>query len=501
MNRFSKKYFYYHLFVNLIAPFIVFLSAFEAMPTDEEENILFDDRIALIFLIIGIGVYLLSVLYSYLYYRTSGYEIKEDGITCTRGVLFKKKSFLEYRKIHTIKKRKGIIQQMFGLAYLLVDSGSTNTALSAEVMIIETNEKVDALMEEIKARQNHVSFEKESKVEKSEEKSELLYRFASAKKVKYFLLNLLRCFLLLIIIALLIIGLVGVISAFSASVDSKSRFEIFEMILFLMGIYLACGAVISLCIPFLTYYDFRIYKKGEDIEIDYGLFLKRTNSFQIRRIKGIRIRQGILMRLFGYVSVQLEVIGYLSEGNDAGKGSSDAPFLPLCKADEAENYIRNILPEYLPSKREGTAKSYFAFVAWPLLFTWLPLVLAEILSLAFFLSLNNSIALAVSGAIIGSLAVIVAACILIDSALKYRYESFRIDEDKITLYHGGIFRTCSVVLKKNIIAVQDITTPMRRKRGIYSYSIHFRGNTLRNRAIVEMLDERDREALFNLLTY
>lgn len=501
MNRFSKKYFYYHLLVNLILPLILFLSSFEAMPTDAEENILFDRRIALIFLFIGIGAYLVSVAYSYLYYRTSGYEIREDGITCTRGVLFKKKSFLEYRKVHTINKRRGLIQQMFGLAYLLVDSGSTNTAFSAEVMIIETSEKVDALMEEIKARQN--SSDPSVVAKPMPEEQENLYTFTSGKKGIYSLLNLLRVVILTGIVVIFVAVLIVVIG--NAAKDfAASEGELAEI---LAGIFIAAGtsvAVVAVCSfvqPFLAYYRFRIFKKGEDIEIDYGLFVKNANTFQIRRIKAIRIHQGLLMRLFGYVSVHLEVIGYGAEnGDNANKGTSDSPFLPLCKASEAEMHIRKILPEYVPLKRERKAKSYFALIAWPFLLFNLPLFLAGAVPFAVCLALNESVALAIFVAVFVGLSVLASAWILIDAALKYRYESFCVEGDKITIRHGGFFRTCLVLLRKNIIAVEDITTPMRKKRGIASYVIHFRGNAMRNRAVVEILDERDREALLNLLT-
>ena len=52
-------------------------------------------------------------------------------------VLFKKRSVIELRKIHAVNQKHGLIQRMFGISVLLVDSGSTNTAMNAEIMIYE----------------------------------------------------------------------------------------------------------------------------------------------------------------------------------------------------------------------------------------------------------------------------------------------------------------------------------------------------------------------------
>ena len=59
-----------------------------------------------------IVLYVVSVIYQILYYRSSGYELRENEIICVKGVLFKKKSILEYKKIHAINSKQNIIEKL-----------------------------------------------------------------------------------------------------------------------------------------------------------------------------------------------------------------------------------------------------------------------------------------------------------------------------------------------------------------------------------------------------
>ena len=95
--------------------------------------------------------------------------------------------------MHAINKKQGIIQKLFGIAILTVDSGSTNTAYSAEITVIEKSTVVDELIDELKRRQAGkpaVSIgESEEPACPPAEKANL-YSFTSKLKMIYSALNL-----------------------------------------------------------------------------------------------------------------------------------------------------------------------------------------------------------------------------------------------------------------------------------------------------------------------
>ena len=127
MNKFTKKLIPYKAFISFLLCIVIYafyvFSFMGEISETEEIDINAMRIIALVGLGIFLVVYLCMLVYYYLYQRTSGYEFTDKGIIATRGVLFKKKSFLEYHKIHTVNKKQGIIQKLFKISYLLIDSG------------------------------------------------------------------------------------------------------------------------------------------------------------------------------------------------------------------------------------------------------------------------------------------------------------------------------------------------------------------------------------------
>lgn len=493
MNRYSKRYFYYRLLVNLLIPLVIVALSSECMPVDEEETLLFDWNILLVFLILGAVCYLISAIYSYAYYRLSGYELRNDGIVCTRGVLFKKKSYLKYERIHVVNIRKGLFQQIFGISSLLIDSGSANTAFSAEIVIVETNAKAAALMKEIMRRQDPSR--------KEEESDAVLYSYAKKEKWMYVLLMLLR-FFAIYFIAVLFCGAVLSLSIGwnLVQIPPEKTYVIYIVIAAIFCGYFLCVALVTVGNAFLNYHRFQICEKEGSIEIRYGLLVKNTNTFQLKRIRAIRIRQGLIMKLFGYVSVDLAVIGYGEENGDRSSQPMRAPLLPLCKEKRLKSCLESILPGYVPLERAETSGRYFAMVSWRLLFSSVAFGLGEAaLAMACVLS-DKSVVLAVGSCAIAGGYLLSVIFLLADAFLKRRYEGIRIEGETLTVYHGGFWRTCSVIKVKDIIAISDVTTPLRKRKGIYSYVIHFRGNAMENQIRVDVLDESVRVRLIHSMT-
>ena len=146
MKRFDKGYIFSSLLTDLFYSFFVAFFFLEDLFLNEESN---SEDIAagiLIFVIGFIVIYLCFIVYRILYYRTSGYELTDKEIKCNRGVIFKKRSVLDYKNVHAINKKQTILHRIFGIAVLTVDSGSANTSHQSEITIIEKSTVVDTLM-------------------------------------------------------------------------------------------------------------------------------------------------------------------------------------------------------------------------------------------------------------------------------------------------------------------------------------------------------------------
>ena len=91
--------------------------------------------------------------------------------------------------------------------------------------------------------------------------------------------------------------------------------------------------------------------------------------------------------------------------------------------------------------------------------------------------------------------------LITNSILSYNTNSINIDDEKITIYHGGLSKEIVTIKKENIIGIESVTTPLREKKNIYSYIIHFKTNSSSNTIKVANLDKNLKEKLESCMKY
>lgn len=508
MKKFTKNYIYYNLIRNFFVAFI-FTFCFGGSLNTSEEGALDIEVVFTIKLIIFLIIYLFLVIYNILYVNTSGYELKEKEISCKRGVLFRKKSVVEYKRMHAINKKQNIIQKLFGIAVLTIDSGSTNTSTQAEIMIIEKDDVIDKMLVELKNKQNEStqSATSTSTPTISNEETKSLYDFDSKSKVIYAALNLITSLISIAFFA--IICWIG-ISVCLPFIEFESGMTLSSFLASAIAWTIIITLIISfftfvtsILVSFINYYRFKISKNESELQISYGLLVKTDNRFQLKKIKAVVIQQNIIQRLFHFASIYLEVVGYQEMTNQKEKNNKQIGIMvPLCKESQVNEIIDRILPEYVLVKKEEKAISFVSFILWPFLISALIILIPSILALFTLLlaKVEWGIVLLV---LFGSLALlfIVYLIILINAIFEYHNHGLAIEDDKIVAYTGGFVKKATIILKKNLIAIEDITTPKRAKKGIYSYKIHFFTNASTNVVKVKNITKDVAINLQNLLTY
>ncbi len=505
MKKFDRNYIFYHLVFDFFA--ILFILFFFSIENIIDETFSKDDlgKFIIIFCAIFLVIYALTIIYSVFYVKTSGYELKDNEIVCKRGVLFKKHSILEYKKINAVNKKQNIIQKLFKLAVLTLDSGSTNTSHLAEIAIYERETVVDELIKKIKLKQENPDVVIKTTEILEHPTKENLYKFSSKAKVLYSVLNVITSVLLISVMFVCVLLVYALLLLF---IKNKIA-GVFGLMLTifahtLLVIVLLCF-ILSVISIFLMYYDFRIYKSNSDIEINYGLLVKNSNTFKLNKIKGVVISQGIIKRLFKYVTVKLEVIGYngqSGENNNQNQAVSTGILFPLCKESELESNLSKVLPSYVPKKKENSSVKFFPYVSWSLFFLSIFFALTTgICELVFLvLKLRAIYYFVVWGIALLSFAVIVLI-ILLDKYLAYKNNGITITNDTICVYNGGFTRYCTIIKTKNLIAIENITTPLREKRGIYSFNVHYHTNATTNVVKLNIVDKSLVEKLNSLLEY
>lgn len=508
MKRFDKGYIYSGLLSDLFGSLVIAFFFLKDFFLDEEANA--QDMIAAVpYLVLAFAVvYLCFIVYRILYYKTSGYELTETEIKCNRGVLFRKRSVLDYRKVHAINKRQNLFHRIFGIAVLTVDSGSTNTSHQAEITIIEKDKVVDVLINEL----NTLKEDNARKSENMQVNDELLlsdedslYHFTSGKKMLYTLINIASTAFFTAVFGLLAIIVIGICKAM-LQLDVLGTWGEY----FLFAILITVGAMLLFSVfsfigcmirSFVGYHKFAITKRGNDIQISYGLLEHHTNTFSYDRIKAVKISQGLVQRMLGFASIRLEVIGYTNNSGDDNKNADLGVLVPFCKYDEVGDILQKVLPDYIPGDKQTKSVSYFPFVSWFLLIFGVVLALVLLQTLVSLLSFSASMTViaAVVLPVLGVAAVVLMVKLL-SAYLHYKNAGLAVENDKITAYYGGLTRCVTVLMAKNLIAVEDVTTPLRRKKGITSIVMHLKTNAMSNEIEVHMQKDTVQKDVENLLS-
>jgi len=494
MKRFDKGYIYSSLLTDFFYSVVGAFIFLEDLFFNEESNP--EDIAAFIpFFVIGcIVIYLCFIVYRILYYRASGYELTNSEIKCNTGAFFRKRSVLDYKKVHAINKKQNIIQRIFGIAVLTVDSGSTNTSHQAEITIIEKSRVVDALLEELNSlKENgvrlHDSEETVKEVLLSDKDS--LYRFTSGKKMLYTLVNIATTAFFTALFALAAIFVIGLCKSVLQLdfLGTWGQYFLYAVLITVGAMLLLsiCSFFVSIIYLFVGYYGFTITKRDNTIQISYGLFEKHTNTFSYDKIKAVKISQGLVQRAFGFASIQLEVIGYTSVSSDDSNDAGIGVLVPFCKYDEIGDILAKVLTDYIPTEKQTKAVSFFPFMSWFLLIFG---SIAGILLTGTVAVMAASDAPATSiGAVafvILGIALIVIILKLVSSLLGYHTNGIAVEDGKLTVYSGGFTKTVTVFMTKHLIAVENITTPLRKKRGIASVVMHLKTNALSNEVKVHI---------------
>jgi len=507
MKRFDKGYIYSGLLTDLFYSLAVVFVFLQDLFINEESTPEDIAAAAPIFAIAFVVIYLCFVVYRILYYRASGYELTDKEIKCNRGVLFRKRSVLDYKKVHAINKRQSIIHRIFGIAVLTVDSGSANTSQQAEITIIEKASVVDSLLSELSSlKENGVrSTAIEPKAEEvllSDKDS--LYHFTSGKKMLYTLINIASTAFFTALFAVSAITVMGICKAM-LQLDFLGTWGEY----FLFAILITAGATLlfsifsfigSIIYTFVGYYDFSITKRDNNIQISYGLLEKHTNTFSYDRIKAVKISQGLVQRILGFASIRLEVIGYTVDSVDDDKNAGLGVLVPFCKYEEIGEILGRILPDYIPSEKQTKSVSLFPFVSWFLLIfgSIAGITLTGTVAIMAVLNAPTVAIYAVAFAIFG-VALTVLAIKLVSAILSYHTNGLAIQDGKLTAYCGGFTKNVTVFMARNLIAVENVTTPLRKRNGIASVVMHLKTNESSNEVKVHIQKDDLFERLEKLL--
>lgn len=288
-------------------------------------------------LYIGFGVIILFVIGSAVlsWFRFT-YWVENGELRIESGLFVKKKQYIRFERIHSVNISEGLVQRLFGLAKLQIETAGGE---QADVELAAINKK------EAKNIQLTLAEGKREKVNDTEHEEIRTESIFQQTFPQLFLMAATS-------------GGVGVvfstaaafISQFDEIIPFDKVFSGFEHVLEASYIFITILVVSAFIIAYilatlgivLKYGHFTLKKNGEELIISRGLLEKRQITIPAKKIQAIRISENLLRQPLGLASVYIEYAG----GSAKDLENAKIMLFPLIKKKDLHRLLEAFVPGY-----------------------------------------------------------------------------------------------------------------------------------------------------------
>ncbi|MEY8765014.1 MULTISPECIES: PH domain-containing protein [Clostridium] len=396
--------------------------------------------------LIGVVLAAAVILYEFLLWRKNFFAVGENFIYHQEGVFNVKKVEIPFERIDTIDISQRLAERIFKVATIKIDTGDTSNR-GSELKFTLKKTRAEQLRDILLKRSAVDSKVQEERSYTVKPRELIIYSLVSNSVLKG-------------------LGMLLVAQQFfdqylknfipvdtSLYVDELRKEDIYHAIYTVSLLVLALlfiSVFLSIIYVLLKYYDFKVWSDGDKIYIKYGAVNKKNYSFDREKIKGIHVKQSILMQLFGFFTMEIESIGYGDEKEEK------AILYPMCTHSLKDQIIEGMLCEFKYSG--NTVKPYnsadFRFFYKKVIF-W-----AAVALVCFFIKPRFVI-----------FTLVLLLFLLIMGYFEFRNTAFGIDRNLIYMSYHGFNKTQSIL---KMTAVQSLTLSysyFQHKKGFCDYSI------------------------------
>lgn len=270
------------------------------------------------------------------------YKVEDDTLHIKRGIFVRRDLYLTKDRVQVIDITSGIIERAFGLVRLTIQTaGSSSRQAVIEAVSVE--------------QANVINNQLRSKVSEDITETGLSEEIPDQPEIK----RTIKLPNKELLIAASTSGSFGIALSVIATLFSQiepilSESQLYDNIIQLIPnqtdamvvittilVFVIFAWLISFSSTLLTYGNFQIDIKEDELVVARGIFEKKKITVPFNRIQAIHITEGIIRQPLGYASVHLESAGYGDE-----KGSGSFVLLPLIKTNEILPFLEKTVPGY-----------------------------------------------------------------------------------------------------------------------------------------------------------
>lgn len=301
------------------------------------------------------------LLLSLAIWRARTWELTSEGVRLRWGLgwgPFSRRSLtIPYEHIHTVSMNSSLLDRIFGLLTLDLDTGAAASEGDASrISGLRANE-ANVLRAELFRRRRAAGPVGEGEKDEaapaansterplatfSLEGRELALAAASQMNAGSQALALV---VLLVngVNQLIEWGLLDVVGRGDELVAGISP-VIVPVVLAFLAAALLLGAVVSFGVNLVRYAGYRVERFEDRVVVEHGLLSRSSRALATGRVQYVAVRQGIIRQLIGYAEVTAQVVA--APGEKDGEPSGSVLLHPFIRVDEVDAFLAEVLPDY-----------------------------------------------------------------------------------------------------------------------------------------------------------
>jgi len=295
------------------------------------------------------AVVLAAFAYEVAYYRRFDYELTEDTLDISSGVISRREREIPYRRIQNVDVSRSVIQRAIGVAAVdLETAGGSSTEGSIRFVVPDEATRLQREVQRRKSTGSDTRTDGESADRPGSEASgrtdagpgavgpdeEELFAISPGELALVGALSFDGR--LIGLLAFLSSGSVPVLSSFIP--DASAVALTATAIVGVGGLFLVSW-VLGAGIAFSNYYGFRLSRAGDELRYERGLFRRYSGSIPTEKVQALRIADNPAKRALGYASLSIETAGY-APGQGGDQGSQAA--VPIASTDRVYRLAREV---------------------------------------------------------------------------------------------------------------------------------------------------------------
>lgn len=389
------------------------------------------------------GITAVVFLIQYLRWRKTWVILEDNLVIIEKNTVNRKRNTIAIENISAVNIERNIFERLVGTSRIKMDTNSMTTAEETDVSIVFSERKAMEFRNAVVERMNMVSGAAQEEVQVQYEDA-VVYSYSVMEILKH---NIFSVSIFNILAA--VGGTVGTLWLYLNLDEGDSFGSVLTAAIFVMGL------AYNLIKRFITYYNFSVYRMGDDIHLKYGLLKLKNYTVPIGKITAIKLMQPTLSRIAGLYQVQIITVGL---GDEEGEMSNLT--MTLSK-DTMISQMKVLLPEYNIEgfdekilKEENAAVKIKAAksIKWGILAVIAVVIASEAASVPWLISAGCGILFMVFVYSLYMLAHVTAG--------------YCMEEEQLILADGHFAKEYTICKYKKIQTVSMTSGPLERKLGI-----------------------------------